>query len=121
MPLFDGKLEGIETLQEALDTAPDRITLRIREKVELLQHLLAEKIRANLSGGILQVRSGKLLNSVKELPLTVNGLVVEGPVEVGGPEIPYGAVLEHGGTHNYNIVPVNKQYLAFMIDGKQIF
>jgi len=121
MPLFDSVLEGGDQLQAGLENASDRVTLRLREKVELLQHLLADKIRANLSGQILQVRSGKLLASVKELPLEVNGLVVEGPVQVGGPDIPYGAVLEKGGTHNYDIVPVNKQYLAFVVGGKQIF
>lgn len=121
MPLFDSTLEGDARLQAGLEGASDRVTVKLREKVELLQHLLADKIRANLSGQILQVRSGKLLGSVKELPIEINGLVVEGPVQVGGPEIPYGAVLEHGGTHSYDIVPVNKRYLAFMIDGKQIF
>lgn len=121
MPLFDSVLEGGDQLQAGLENTSDRVTLKLREKVEFLQHLLAEKIRANLSNEILQVRSGKLLGSVKELPIEVNGLVVEGPVQVGGPDLPYGAVLEKGGVRNYDIVPVNKQYLAFMIDGKQIF
>lgn len=121
MPLFDSTLQGGDQLQAGLESASDRVTVKVREKVEFLQHLLAEKIRANLSGEILQVRSGKLLASVKELPIEINGLVVEGPIQVGGPELPYGAVLEHGGTRNYDIVPVNKKYLAFMIDGKQIF
>lgn len=121
MPLFDSTLEGGDQLQAGLENASDTVTVKLREKVELLQHMLADKIRANLSGGILQVRSGKLRDSVKELPIEVNGQIVDGPVQVGGPDIPYGAVLEHGGTHNYVIVPVNKKYLAFMIDGKQIF
>ena len=121
MPLLDSVLEGGDQLQAGLDNSSDRVTAKLREKVELLQHLLADKIRANLSGEILQVRSGKLLGSVQELPIEVNGLVVDGPIQVGGPDIPYGAVLEHGGLKNYDIVPVNKKYLAFMIDGKQIF
>lgn len=121
MPLLESTLEGGDQLQAGLENASDRVTAKVREKVELLQHLLADKIRANLSGQILQIRSGKLLASVRELPLEVNGLVIEGPVQVGGSDIPHGAVLEHGGTHNYDIVPVNKKYLAFMIDGKQIF
>src|SRR5579872_2012237 len=113
MPLFNSGLQGADKLQAGLETAGDRVTARVREKVELLQHLLADKIRANLSGDILQVRSGKLLGSVKELPIEIDNGVVHGPVQVGGPDIPYGPVLEHGGTRNYNIVPVNKQYLAF--------
>jgi hypothetical protein len=121
MPLFDSVLEGGDQLQAGLENASDRVSVKLREKVEFLQHLLAEKIRANLSGQILQVRSGKLLASVKELPIEINGLIIEGPVQVGGPDLPYGAVLEKGGIKNYNIVPVNKKYLAFMIDGKQIF
>lgn len=121
MPLFDSVLEGGDQLQTNFESASDRITAQLRAKIETLQHLLADKIRANLSGGILQVRSGKLLGSVKELPIETNGLVIEGPVQVGGPDIPYGVVLEHGGTHSYVIVPVNKQYLTFLLDGKRIF
>jgi hypothetical protein len=121
MPLFDSTLEGGDRLESGLGNASDLVTVKLREKVELLQHLLADKIRANLSGGILQARSGKLLGSVQELPIEINGQIVDGPVQVGGPDIPYGAVLEHGGKRSYDIVPVNKKYLAFMIDGKQIF
>lgn len=121
MALFDSVLEGGDQLSANLENASDRVALRLREKVESLQHLLADKIRANLSGEILQIRSGKLLGSVRELPLEVNGLIVEGPVQVGGPDMPYGAVLEHGGVKSYDIVPVTKKYLAFVVGGKQIF
>ncbi len=120
MPEESGITGGNELI-DALEAKYDLILGRLVEKVNYSNHLLAEKIRSNLSGVVLQARSGKLRDSVKETPVTISNGIVEGGVTAGGPEAPYGGVHEDGGTRNYEIRPVNKQYLAFMVDGKQIF
>ena len=117
----EGGVTGGEQVISNLEAKYDRLLGRLSEKINSANKLLADKIRANLSGAVLNIRSGKLIGTVRETPVTITGGIVEGGITVGGPEAPYGAVHEHGGTRPYIITPVNKAYLRFVVDGKQIF
>lgn len=127
-------LEGDEALAGKLRVKADVVTQRLKERVDAASAMLADKIRSNLSGGVIHVKSGALLDTVRQLPTLVRSSAtgrfasvpvedgqVSGGVEAGGPNAPYGIVQEKGGTRQYEIVPVNKRILAFMADGKQIF
>ena len=93
----------------------------ISERMDLVNKMFADEVRGNLSGGVLQSRSGKLLNTVMQTPAQVSGEEVYGSVQAGGEEAPYGIYFEEGGTHAYEIVPVNARVLAFVSGGQQIF
>lgn len=117
----EGGVTGGEQVISNLEAKYDKLIGRLVEKVNAANEQLAEKIRANLSGAVLNIRSGKLIGTVKAVPAEVTGGIVEGGIVVGGVDAPYGVVHERGGKRNYIITPVNKAYLAFMVDGKQIF
>ena len=99
----------------------DEIEVAIYARVQKLTHLMAERVRANLSGEVLQGRSGKLLGTVQEIGPTASGDEITSTVQAGGDEAPYGIVHEKGGERWYMIYPKNARALAFEIDGKLHF
>lgn len=119
--MFDKfQIEGDQQLTDALNSRSDLVINSLYERIRKAQRLLADKVRVNLSGDILQVRSGTLLGSVTEQPIEKLGKVVTGEVTVGNENTPYAPVQERGGRRAYKIVPVNRKYLVFQIDGKTI-
>jgi hypothetical protein len=99
----------------------------LREKGELLQEALLaamgelgdklwELVIGNLSGAILQTRSGKLVSAVELEAAAFVGSVCGVAVEIpeDSPEWIIGMAHEYGGTGVYPIDPVNAQILAWM-------
>lgn len=80
-----------------------------------------ERVQGNLSGAVLQTRSGKLLSSVMQEPTQLDGDTLYGAVTAGGDLAPYGIYFEEGGTSYYEIRPINARVLAFMMGGQQLF
>lgn len=104
----------------------DRLPVELRAAVEAKFATLIEMVRAkveeNLSGAVLQTKSGALLGALQSGVSSIGGQTLVGFVEIepgSKPEI-YGKVHEYGGKDWYEIVPVNKKALAFEIDGKKI-
>lgn len=94
---------------------PDQLTDAVRAKVETLQVELLGKVEANLSGGVLEERSGALKRSIVA-SIEARGDVLDAGVESIG--IPYAAIQEYGGrTAPHEIVPVKAQALAFVGSG----
>jgi hypothetical protein len=94
----------------------------LAERIDIVNSMLADRVRSNLSGGVLNSVSGKLLGTVKQIPTRFLGnSVISGNVTAGGPEAPYGIFFEEGGRGFYKIVPVNAKVLAFMQEGERIF
>lgn len=114
-------IEGDKELSEALQAKQAGITERLYDRVRTAQRALADKVRINLSGEVLQQRSGELYRSVQEQPIVQEGTAVIGEVTVGNENTPYAPVQERGGVREYVIRPVNKSVLTFVIDGKRIF
>lgn len=93
----------------------------LTERVDLVDSMMADRVKANLGGAVLQTRSGKLLGTVKQTPASVSGSQIYGAVTAGGADAPYGVYFEEGGSSYYEIRPINAQVLAFMSQGKQVF
>ncbi len=99
-----------------------KITEAIRKRLDELDAKLQRKIQTEkLSGQVLHHRTGKLINSIRMIPAKVAGPKVAGYVEGGGGPAWYGKIHEYGTDRAYEIVPVNKKALAFMLNGKQVF
>ncbi len=87
------------------------IAAALRAKAVELQGRLLAKVEANLSGDVLQTRSGALKASIAAA-LTADASTLT--VEVASSGVPYAAIQEYGGrTAAHDIVPVKAQALAF--------
>lgn len=111
------KTQAISYIQSKRQTLVDMLALR----VDFVDKMMADRVKGNLSGAVLQTRSGKLLSTVRQLPATISGNEIYGAVFAGGADAPYGVYFEEGGTGYYEIRPVNARVLAFMSQGKTIF
>ncbi len=89
---------------------PD-LAAALRDRAAALQQRLLDKVAANLSGEVLQARSGALKASVvAELAADADGVTAA----VASTGVPYAAIQEHGGTTApHDIVPVKARALAF--------
>ena len=83
----------------------------LRERAAALQQSLLDKVAANLSGDVLQSRSGALKASIiADLAADRDGVAAT----IGSAGVPYAAIQEYGGmTSPHDIVPVKTQALAF--------
>lgn len=88
-------------------------------KAEDLQNRLLAKVEANLSGDILQERTGALKASIVAA-ITVDTGSIFASIESQG--VPYAAIQEYGGiTAPHDIVPVKARALAFAGIGGLVF
>ena len=87
------------------------IAAALRERAADLQQRLLDKVAANLSGDILQSRTGALKASiVADLAVDADGVTAS----VTSAGVPYAAIQEYGGTTPpHDIVPVKTRALAF--------
>jgi hypothetical protein len=99
-------------MAEAIRMKLDQLDARLQRKIQ------TEKLRG---GNPLHQRSGKLINSIRMIPATIEGHQVEGRVEGAGGVAWYGKIHEDGTFMAYEIVPLNKKALAFMLNGKMVF
>jgi phage gpG-like protein len=114
-------LEGQEALAERLGALPERLRAKLAEKVDLrAQSLFTQVVDVNLSGGVLNVRSGALRDSIQvEASQQDNSIGAE--VFSNG-DVPYAAIQELGGkTAAHEILPDKAQIIAFVMNGKRVF
>jgi phage gpG-like protein len=78
-----------------IERIPERVRSALRGTIVDLTQSLAELVRTKLSGGVLKVRSGRLLASITST-LVENTTSIVGKVETRG--VPYAAIHEYGGT-----------------------
>lgn len=114
-------LEGQEALAGTLGALPDRLRQALAEKVDALaQALLAQVVGVNLSGGVLNARSGRLRDSI-EMQASGQGEEIGAGIFSSG-DVPYAAIQEFGGkTAAHEILPDKARVLAFISNGKQVF
>lgn len=88
-----------------LGRVPEATRAAVRGEVVSLTQALAQLVREKLSGGVLNVQSGRLLNSIRS-QMIENPTSVYGKVSTQG--VPYAAIHEYGGvTRPHDIRPVN--------------
>jgi phage gpG-like protein len=104
-------------MSAALDASA--VQAALQAKVDQLTEALLAKVETNLSGEVLQTRSGTLKASiVAETNLGADVIAVT----VASRNVPYAAIQEHGGvTAPHDIVPVKARALAFAGVGGQLF
>ncbi len=97
----------------------DAVSTALRDRAEALYARLLAKVEANLSGDVLQSRSGALKASVVGT-LVFGGETIE--ASIGSEGVPYAAIQEFGGqTPAHDIAPIKAQALAFAGIGGQVF
>jgi phage gpG-like protein len=99
---------------------PDRVRQALSSKANVLAVALEAKIQQKLSGGVLNMRSGALANSIIA---TVDESSADVSVRIGtSGDVKYAAIQEFGGTiPPHEIVPDKAKALAFAMGGKQVF
>ena len=114
-------LEGQQALADRLGVLPDRLRAALAEKVDVLaQRLFSQVVGVNLSGGVLNARSGVLRDSIQTELSQQDGQI--GAEILSDGDVPYAAIQEYGGkTAAHEIVPVKGQALAFVVGGAQRF
>jgi len=114
-------LEGQAELAERLGAMPDRLRAALAEKVDALaQTLFAQVVGVNLSGGVLNTRTGALRDSIRMQASQQDGAI---GVEIfSDGDLPYAAIQEYGGkTAAHEILPDKARVLAFVMNGSRVF
>jgi phage gpG-like protein len=102
-----------------LDLDTETFAAALADKADALRQQLEDKIKANLSGAILQSRSGALLGSISS-DIEDDGSGVT--TTVTSADVPYAGILEYGGkTGAHDILPSKARALAFVAGGTQRF
>lgn len=112
---------SVEQLQEYVESRRASLIDVLAGRIDATNASFADRVRGNLTGGVLQQRSGKLLSTVMQEPAQLDGETLYGAVTAGGDLAPYGIYFEEGGTGYYEIRPINARVLAFMSGGQQLF
>ncbi len=114
-------LEGQEALAERLGVLPDRLRAALADKVDALaQSLFSQVVGVNLSGGVLNARSGALRDSI-QMEASQQDEQIGAEIFSDG-DVPYAAIQEYGGkTAAHEILPNKAKVLAFIANGKQVF
>lgn len=80
--------------------------------------MMQGKIVAKLTNDVLHVRTGILRGSVRVNPATQTAAQIAGSVLAGGGPAFYGAINELGAPKSWEIEPVRKRALSFVVDGR---
>lgn len=97
----------------------DAIASALADRAEDLRQALEDKIKQNLSGDVLNVRSGTLLASISsDVEDDGDGIAIS----ADSTGVPYAAILEFGGkTAAHDIVATKAKALAFIVGGAERF
>lgn len=99
------------TYDRKLSDLDERIKLAVVEKLIQLTRMAYDKVEENLSGKVLQKRTGQLLESVHET-VNTSGEIMVGSVFMD-PASPKAFALEKGGEGFYPIVATKASVLAW--------
>lgn len=121
---FQVSLADTEILAK-LGGLPEKVQLALRAKMEEEVEILRDKVAENLSGGVLNLKTGALLSAL------VSGTEELGDLLVGYVGIEsedenvkqYAVAHEYGGKSYYPITPIHKTLLVFFWErmGKVVF
>lgn len=106
--MLEVSLEGATRL----DSLGRKLRAATEKKMQALTEALYEKVILNVSGKILQTKSGQLKESIHKFYYATGDQYL-GSVYVE-PVTPKALALEKGGTRNYIISPVKAQVLRFI-------
>ena len=110
------KVEGLDRVVQHFDALPERFRAQLRPAIIELTRELTSRVRQKLSGGVLNIRSGKLLASIQseliEEPTRIFG-------QVSSVGVIYAAIHEYGGIIKH---PGSSKFQSWVgSDGKRVF
>lgn len=112
------EIEGLEALAGRLEAMPEKLAAALGEEAARLGEELRGAVERNLSGGVLQQRSGRLAGSI-DVSVERSGAAVSATV---GSDAPYAAIHEYGGViPAHEILPRSARALAFPWQGRERF
>lgn len=111
------KRQSDKAVAAAIRGRATQLRAEMTETLDALMLELLARIQEKLSGDVLQQRTGTLIGSITKQPTVQQGNRIIGSVTGAGKPAEYGIVQERGGTHTFEILPVNKQALAFFPSG----
>jgi phage gpG-like protein len=119
--MFAVAVSGADELIARLDDLPERLAVALRAKMEELAATLVDAIKYDkLSGGVLNMRSGALANSIVA-DVSEAGDAIRATGGAGG-DVKYAAIQEYGGkTSAHDILAVKGEALMFMVGGVRRF
>jgi phage gpG-like protein len=110
--------DGLDAEIDRLDALPQTLAARLAEEVARLGDVLRDRVDRNLSGDVLQRKSGRLAGSIA-VDVERTGLSAIATVSS---DAPYAAIHEYGGTiPARSILPRTARALAFPWRGQQRF
>ena len=129
--MFRLKILSLPANIERLRAFGPEILTRLVAKMNMLMIQLQSKITGETIPAFFRNGAPNIVGSIRTIPATLEGNVIRGTVEGGGPRttkrtlksgalVDYAAVQEAGIYHTYEILPFNKKALAFMLNGKLI-
>jgi phage gpG-like protein len=109
---------GLDAATDRLAVLPQTVAARLAQEVERLGGVLRDRVERNLSGAVLQQRSGRLAGSIA-VDIERSGLAANATVSS---DAPYAAIHEYGGViPAHTILPQSARVLAFPWRGRQRF
>jgi phage gpG-like protein len=119
--MLEISLEGQAALAKRLAALPDNLRAALAEKADALaRDLFSQIVDVNLSGGVLDARSGALRDSIV-MQASQDDERIGAEIFSDG-DVPYAAIQEFGGkTAAHEILPEKAGVLAFLMNGKQVF
>jgi phage gpG-like protein len=109
---------GLDAEIGRLGALPQSMAARLAQEVERLGDVLRERVERNLSGRVLQRKTGRLAGSIA-VAVERSGLGASATVSS---DAPYAAIHEYGGTiPAHEILPKSARALAFPWRGQQRF
>jgi phage gpG-like protein len=116
--VIEGSVVGADALAARLAAMPRILAANLAQAVERLSRALREDVERNLSGAVLQQRSGQLASSI-EVAVEQSGVSVTATL---GTDVPYAAIHEYGGLiPARELLPRSARALAFPWQGRQRF
>jgi phage gpG-like protein len=114
-------LTGDAEVAARLSGFPAALRQRLLATLGTLGIALRAAVVANLSGAVLQRRSGRLADA-QRWSVAEDGGALTLSVGFDGSDVPYGAIQEFGGTTRAHLIEAkNAKALAFRIGGKLAF
>ncbi len=109
---------GGDALATRLEAMPEKLAAALGQEAVRLGDELRAVVLRNLSGGVLQQRSGRLAGSIG-VSVQQNGAAVSATL---GTDVPYAAIHEYGGViPAHEILPQSARALAFPWQGRERF
>jgi phage gpG-like protein len=116
--MISASTSGLDAEIGRLGALPQSLAARLAREVDRLAELLRDRVERNLSGQVLQRRSGRLAGSIA-VAVERSGLGAGATVSS---DAPYAAIHEYGGTiPAREILPKSARALAFPWRGQQRF